>query len=692
MKNIVLMSGLTSIFLFAQEIQTLDKSVVSGNIVDTNDISWNISEFQAEQPTKSVSLIDRRALLEANNGTGGIQAALESVPGIVYARTSGLGGQISIRGMNSNNTRSIIAIDGVKVRGRSTLEFNLIDPMAVDSIEIIRGAASTIYGSSAMNGVVNFKTRRFRGDVNAPFSIVARVRSLEYNTVNYGTAGRVELIGGGDGWDILLGAHGRNASNFRTPDGVTPDSHYQSYGADFNIGYTKGKVRYYAQGRFQSASSHDAASVFNRPGTSYDAHMKEDPLTEHYLRAGVEIYDVDFADKIDTFAYLRRYNTDIWVDTLAIGGSYYHRKVYDTYSAGGRIHFDKKYFGHELSYGLNIDSAISPKPLTDEYLTPNPRVLKNSRDTMQIEIAPYIKDDYAITKSLILSGALRYDYIIIKIGDKHSSVEDAESTGEITSFLDSNSDKTTGAFTGSVGATYFINNRFSFVANAAQSFLSPGTSGMFPNATTEANLDLKSETAQTYEIGGRIHDKNHYASLVFYRTNYTDMIQSVLLTNGKTQSQNVGEAYVQGIELESKHRFYDIELGLSGAYTYGQNKTANCPLSYISPFTGRIQFAYHLPFGSAKWIQRYYQGKTRIDITQERKTSSYTMSDVNFAFHLGYFNSSLKDMDMIVGIENLFNQKGRNPATQENIRYAQALTNPLLEPGINGFVKFVYNY
>ena len=68
------------------------------------------------------------------------------------------------------------------------------------------------------------------------------------------------------------------------------------------------------------------------------------------------------------------------------------------------------------------------------------------------------------------------------------------------------------------------------------------------------------------------------------------------------------------------------------------------------------------------------------------------MSDVFIGVDLRYFSKELKDMEMIFGIENLFNAKGRNPATIENINYPIALTNPLLEPGTNAFLKFAYRY
>ncbi|WP_186302464.1 TonB-dependent receptor plug domain-containing protein, partial [Campylobacter coli] len=100
---------------------------------------------------------------------------------IMYSRSGGVGGQLSVRGMNSNNSRSIIAIDGVRVTGRSTLELNMIDPNSLEGIEVIRGSASSLYGSNAINGVINFKTRRYEGDVNQPFKMDAKIRALEFN-------------------------------------------------------------------------------------------------------------------------------------------------------------------------------------------------------------------------------------------------------------------------------------------------------------------------------------------------------------------------------------------------------------------------------------------------------------------------------------------------------------------------------
>lgn len=682
----------------AQEILKLEQSIVTNQ---EQSHSWDLVEYQSKLPTKSVSRINQEQILQSSSGTGGVQSILENVPGITYSRASGVGGQISIRGMNSNNTRSIIAVDGVRVAGRSTLEFSTLDLNSIDSIEIIRGAASSIYGASAINGVINFKTRRYWGDIDAPFSMDAKIRALEYTSVNQGIKGRVELLGGGDGFDVLIGLNGAQAGDFRTPEGVAEHSNYDYVGGDFTIGYTHNSIRYYLQGKYQRVRSSEASNIFNRPGSSYGLLMEENPLTELYLKAGAEIYhQTVFADTIESFLYWRQYNTDIYIDTRNLvnyGGSgiLRHRKVYHSNYIGGKIHMNKLALAHNISYGIDTFSAISPTQVTDINRLTNTET-KNSRNSAQISIAPYIKDDWTLNDSWILSGSLRYDYQIMRIGKKRSTSERNDTTGQTTRFLDANSRISSGALTGNLGAAYFLNEDLSFVTNVSENFKSQGTIGMFPNyggtIETLANLDLKPERAQSYEIGMRFHNDNHYISLTLYRTNYMDMIALKRITPTTQQYQNIGRAYIQGAELESNHHYHQWMLSLNAAYTYGQDKSANKPLPYIPPLTGRISLSYHFPWGYTKWMQRGYLGKTRIQPTQERKTRSYTMSDVFIGVDLRYFSKELKDMEMIFGIENLFNAKGRNPATIENINYPIALTNPLLEPGTNAFLKFAYRY
>lgn len=668
-----------------------DKSVNLGEINVKTSGEHTLETLWQELPTKQTSVISKN-VIQTNGTSGGVQKFLENAPGILYSRSGGIGGQISFRGQNSNNSRSIIAVDGVRVTGRSTLELNMIDPNSLEAVEIIRGGASTMYGSNSMNGVVNFRTRRYKGDTAKPFEMEAKIRSVEYNGVNSGYGARAELIGGGDGWDILLGIHGRKGIDFRTPIGRAKNSKFKSIGTDFNIGYNFDDTRIYTQGKVQKVNTFNAGGIHSKPGVSFGTLRQEDPMYEYYIRAGLEMYNLGFADKMDAYAYWRRYDTDLWIDRRSIGAAYIHNKVYNTNQVGANLSFDSNLANHDLHYGISYLGSFSPTQTTQVNMITNKQT-RSSRDTYVSEFAAFINDNYAISDALSLNAALRYDLLFRHFGDKKTTAE--LKNPNLTKIFEENNNKTTSAFSGNLGVNYALNDNFSLMANVSRNFKSPGVTGFFISNqdTEEPNYSLTPETAMTYEIGARYSDENNYASLVFYRTDYKDMISSVPNAVGnKSQYQNIGRAQIQGIEWQSSSKFDKFGFDLNMAYTYGQDKSKDKPLSYIAPFYAIASLSYDMPFATAKWTQRTYLGKNRIDESAERKTPSYSMSDISMIFKLGYFDNDFKDMYLTIGVDNLFDKKAANPVTQEDIKYARALSNPLLEPGRNAFIKFTYDY
>ena len=126
----------------------------------------------------------------------------------------GLLSGVGIRGFRPQfsgiNTRALILIDG---RPAGTSNLALLDLNAVERIEVLKGPASALYGSSAMGGVVNVVTRRTVG----PLSGNA--------TVGYGSFSAYEARGGIGGsigaatdFDFTLSARGRNG-DYRAGDG-----------------------------------------------------------------------------------------------------------------------------------------------------------------------------------------------------------------------------------------------------------------------------------------------------------------------------------------------------------------------------------------------------------------------------------------------------------------------------------------
>ena len=133
---------------------TLDTSVVSaaGYEQDTRDAPATVSIVSgAELETRPVA---------------DLAQAIEDVPGVEVEQTKMGGHTIRLRGFESKYT--LILIDGKRQNIDDGFVKNGFDPSgnflpsmsAIDRIEVLRGPASTIYGSDAVGGVVNIITKK----------------------------------------------------------------------------------------------------------------------------------------------------------------------------------------------------------------------------------------------------------------------------------------------------------------------------------------------------------------------------------------------------------------------------------------------------------------------------------------------------------------------------------------------------
>jgi vitamin B12 transporter len=128
---------------------------------------------------------DRIAQREAPS----VLALLEEVPGVTVARNGGLGlqGSMFVRGGESNFVR--ILVDGVPVNEPGG-EYNVGPqiPLELERIEVVRGAASSLYGTDALAGVLHLVTRR---SPSAPtWRAEGQGGSLGWGRGEAGTAGR----------------------------------------------------------------------------------------------------------------------------------------------------------------------------------------------------------------------------------------------------------------------------------------------------------------------------------------------------------------------------------------------------------------------------------------------------------------------------------------------------------------------
>lgn len=146
-------------FSFSQEESTIVSETFLEEVVVV-DSRFKIKRSQSGKTVikiseKEVKNFRGRSLAELLQTYGGI-----NVTGNRSAAGQNLG--LSIRG--GRNNQVLILIDGVRVSDPSRIEndfdLNFLNLADIVSIEIVKGAASTLYGSSASTGVVNITTKK----------------------------------------------------------------------------------------------------------------------------------------------------------------------------------------------------------------------------------------------------------------------------------------------------------------------------------------------------------------------------------------------------------------------------------------------------------------------------------------------------------------------------------------------------
>ncbi|MCA9763147.1 MAG: TonB-dependent receptor [Gemmatimonadetes bacterium] len=137
------------------ELALVPLAVEVGDLV----VTGTLAEVRLEDSPVKVEVVSRTAL--ERNLTTNLMESIRSLPGLREQVDCGVcyTNSISINGMEGPYTA--VLYDGVPVLGAlsSVYALNSLNPALIEQVEIVRGPASTLYGSEAMGGVVNVITR-----------------------------------------------------------------------------------------------------------------------------------------------------------------------------------------------------------------------------------------------------------------------------------------------------------------------------------------------------------------------------------------------------------------------------------------------------------------------------------------------------------------------------------------------------
>jgi outer membrane cobalamin receptor len=116
---------------------------------------------------------------------------LQDVPGVAVARTGAAGHQASafVRGGESRYAR--ILVDGVAVnQPGGAFDFGSALPLELERVEIVRGAASSLYGTDALAGAIQIVTRRAEPGAGPTLRAEAEGGRFAWRRFQAGTSGR----------------------------------------------------------------------------------------------------------------------------------------------------------------------------------------------------------------------------------------------------------------------------------------------------------------------------------------------------------------------------------------------------------------------------------------------------------------------------------------------------------------------
>lgn len=456
------------------------------------------------QPTEAIHLPTRiDTISRADIETNGIVSLTEAI-GADAVQAGGAGQQASVflRGANSKHVLSLF--DGIRLNDASTpnaqYDFGLDTLGALDRVEVLRGPASTIYGSDAIGGVVNMIPRRGGASVFAPF--------LEASGGSFGTGrGLIGASGTDDGLAYGLSAEmfttdgydlvpGRMLTHTGERDGARVNTFTASARRDFGDFAIDAVYRYR-----DSATAYDTFSG----GPFFDLRA-DDPDMEG--EATQTVWRVGGEADAGTALTFRLSGGQVLADRSESDAGF---TISDAHSTRDFADLAALYRsdGVSLTAGLSFEqNDIDTRP---QFASP----LSVSED----QSAAYLIGQFDLGQHLVATGSVRID--------------DYEAFGTHTTYA-----------LGAV-ATYGDLRVFGSYGTA---FKAPSLSERYEvGFFNTGNPDLEPETSESWEIGAdwSLHAMWRLGAS-YYQTRIDNLIEYDF---GALQNINVGEARIDGAEV-----------------------------------------------------------------------------------------------------------------------------------------------
>ena len=626
---------------------------------ETTIYSGSRQEELRESLNTKVDVVTRTQIKDS--GYESVGDVLKEIPGILTRRgsdtgtSSGAAGE-QIQGIGSR--QALVLLDGFPVtnaRGIKSGNINLDrqSTARLEQIEVVKGAASALYGSDAIGGVINLITREPRKPLDG---------SLSFSGGNFGVVDmRSELGFKKKGWSGFGSIERHKNNGFD----LTPTT-IDTTGAGFHRYDYFAKLKYDFSEKFYITGLGDYKNGNSQGRSLGEAGFQRDDVDETNQSYGATAnWSPNARTVIQLRGYFSRYD-EIGRYTLLASS----RNPNEVRQPDENLFERFGRFDASLSYVWGERQLIQfgGEWTTDRYRGIN-RLRNNSGEKADTRVA-WGQDKIFLTNWATLTLGLRYD--------DHSIFGSAVSP--------------------KVGLNIRATDRINLRASWGRGFRAPDLGQLYYRLYNPTNLyqvfgdpNLRPEHSGSWQVGAEYSStkKDYRFGINFFRNDVRNLIEAksfgFILSQGQANGvlsslglnpddyvvrlnrllfvyQNLSNIYTQGIESD-----FDIKLPrnfvVSGAYTYldARNKLDDSYLPERSKHQGLLKLAYDNP-------ELGFRANARMSMLSSWQTSSisnrglteqitgkaYQTVDV-------YSAKSLKKGFEVYGtIENIFDVKDQN--------------------------------
>ncbi|WP_298773151.1 TonB-dependent siderophore receptor [uncultured Shewanella sp.] len=601
-KLMIAMSVFWGSSVFAQE-SALEKedeieiiTVNSTGLIAYDSAGASKSDVPIIETPASVSVITEQRITDLGSQT--VQDALGYVAGL-YNGTYGYdsrGDWSTIRGAAPTTY-----LDGLKLMF-GNYNNTRMNPYSLSRIEVIKGPASVLYGQGTTGGIINLASK------------LPQVETSGQIQAEVGNNDRYQLAGD------VTGSLNSNDSVLYRMIGLVRDSGTQFDYVDDNAVILSPSMTFYMGdateltllGNYQKLETGSTGQFYPHEGTvvpvsdvTYGGQVlyaSQGDLSSttfisepEFDRYDTESYSLtamfkhEFNDVLSLQTAMRYMDSQADYDSmyssftpaLAFDNESLSRAAYSSdatakaFTADTRLYaiFDTGAIEHEVVFGFDYqnveytnvyDSGYGGtiNPYTPDYSAFNAATdiiwwyqdIPSKDEAKQTGV--YVQDSMKIAERVIVSGALRYDYI-----EQKSRYYDFE-----TGMLNQTGWKDQEAVTGRLGLMYLFEVGISPYISYSQSF--EPINGQDPSG-----LALKPLEGEQYEVGVKYQPRGteHLITLSAYDIDQKNYVVNVDGTT-PTQQDQIGKVNIKGVELEAQLAWEQLDIYASYAFTDSEVK------------------------------------------------------------------------------------------------------------------------